>query len=316
MKNLLDKHRPIFIVGMERSGTTLMSSLLSAHPSIAICPQTKFMVIWKNKYPGLDIRNTENFQVFWHEFTKGQFSFAGISAEKTLERILAMGEVSYQTIYTGVLQEYAQSKGKIRWGDKISVSNSQYMNLLLEWYPQARIIWMLRDPRAVIASVLSTPWGKMRSIENCTIAWKKNIHNLIEWRKDERILVIPYEEIVINTENILQKISNFIEEKYTVKMINNRSEKNMPIINRDQWGTSHLKSVLRPISDESISKWKSILSKNQVSEIEILAYQEMSNFGYALTTSKLERTLFTGQIFLKKLLSTMTSSQPNNKINI
>ncbi|HEV8165823.1 MAG TPA: sulfotransferase, partial [Actinomycetota bacterium] len=40
---MADAHRPIFIVGCQRSGTTLLRLILDAHPNISCGPETRFL---------------------------------------------------------------------------------------------------------------------------------------------------------------------------------------------------------------------------------------------------------------------------------
>ncbi|NEQ53441.1 MAG: sulfotransferase, partial [Leptolyngbya sp. SIO3F4] len=78
--------RPIFIVGMPRSGTTLLTTILSAHPRIAISPESHFLAYWVPKYQHLKLENPNEFQQFWQVLSQSKrFSYFDIDADETLE---------------------------------------------------------------------------------------------------------------------------------------------------------------------------------------------------------------------------------------
>ena len=61
------RHHPIFIVGMPRSGTTLLSTLLSAHPSISILPETHLLTRWlPRRWRRREVSRTD-LKAFWGE---------------------------------------------------------------------------------------------------------------------------------------------------------------------------------------------------------------------------------------------------------
>ena len=83
---------PIFIVGMPRSGTTQLPSMQSANPRNAIAPETHYLCYWRQEYQALDLADLQDFERFWQALSHSQrFSYFGIDAHKTRERILAKG---------------------------------------------------------------------------------------------------------------------------------------------------------------------------------------------------------------------------------
>lgn len=284
------QQQPIFIVGLPRSGTTLMGSLLSAHPAVAIAPETHLLNYWMRQFRYLDLRHRLDFELFWEAFSTSQrFSYFGIDAKEAKAAILTTGSHDYRTIFTVILQKYAAQVNKQRWGEK-TPAHYQYVDTLLGWYPNARIIHMLRDPRAVTASLLSVPWAVQYTSTHAR-RWRYGTQNLKRWLDEARVLVVKYETLVTETETELARVCQFIGETYTVQMFE-RSEATSPIINREGWAKVHLKAAMQPISTANIDKWRSKLSPTQTAIIEYVTRKEMLEHGYQPLTASLTAKQF------------------------
>lgn len=131
---------PIFIVGMPRSGTTLLTSMLSAHPRIAIAPETQYLSYWRQTYKALTLSSPKDFDIFWQAISCSQrFSYFGVDATKTRERILSKGSLCHHHIFWGWLEEYAHSLNKPRWGEKTPL-HYQHLHQLFSWFPHVQVI--------------------------------------------------------------------------------------------------------------------------------------------------------------------------------
>jgi len=88
--------RPGFLVGVYRSGTTLLRYILDSHPHIAVPPETNFM---------------ETLAELWtSEWNRKGLAGVGVD-EKALQWRL-------RRFAGGILDDYALAKGKRRWFDK------------------------------------------------------------------------------------------------------------------------------------------------------------------------------------------------------
>jgi hypothetical protein len=289
MSKLLSHSKsPIFIVGEPRSGTTLMNTLLAAHPNIAIpYSETKFLSYWMKQNPSQSGCHPEDFNTFWVNYINSKsFSYLGIDADAVLARISTANTYNYQTIFTSLMEEYALKMRKPRWGEK-TPAHYLYLNVLFEWYPQARIIWMLRDPRAVVASLINTPWAR-GSIVSYSQRWCKSICLFEQrWVRDERVKLVKYERLVQDPKSEMEQVCQFINEEYTSEMITNRSETSSPIINRTSSDKSFFQATLRAVDQASLEKWRYALSSRQLALIENVARFKMLAHGYQPATTRL-----------------------------
>lgn len=164
----------IFVVGVPRSGTTLMRMILSRHSRIFIADENHYFghfLPWLD--PGWDFRRVGNLDsdedvrrlvdhFYSDEFQRGTW-IRGVSQfwrwliehvprEELLERMLE-GERSQRGVFTALLQSSAASQGKTIFGEK-TPAHYRHVDTLLGWYPEGRVIHMIRDPRAVYVSEL------------------------------------------------------------------------------------------------------------------------------------------------------------------
>ena len=316
MKNSLIT-RPIFIVGAGRSGTTLLRSLLSAHSRIAVTPETHFMK-WTASQENLESGAPRDFEAYWDRYTSWiRFKDLGVDADHCRELIEQQGNRTFRSVFRAVLTAYGEKIGKERIGEK-SPAHVHFLSRLLEWFPDARVLVMQRDPRAVVASQLRTPWVEMRQTPVSLrkgIFIGKRLHEVAfyaddwatiyekvvpAWQEDPRILCVSYEVLVNDVENELRTVCEFLEEQYEPKMLDGRKNDTVPVpagtaeieneLWRD-WRSKHHAQTLRPVSADSVEKWKKELTGTAVAMIEGRCSEGMSAAGYALSLPPMRRSM-------------------------
>lgn len=274
---------PVFIVGMPHSGATLMRASLASHPRIAIGPETHFLSYWVPHHATAELRDMLDFERFWTGFVDGpQFRSLELDADALHDRLLAAGVPTFRTLFSTLLREYARRCGKPRWGDK-TPAHHRHIGQLLEWYPNARIIYMLRDPRAVVASLLDAS-GAKSGLEFHAARWRDNSRALRRWETDGRICGVHYEALIVDPEPALRKVCTFLDEPFDPTMLI-RSETNA--ITRVSYGKSgrrHLSDALGRIRTDSLTKWQLRLTPDQVAIVEYLTRKGMLRYGYELSS--------------------------------
>lgn len=308
------KFPPIFVVGTGRSGTTLLSTVLSSHSRIAFPPETHFMR--RAELNGLANGAPQDFDAFWDTYSKwSRFEDLGVAAEDCLAVLEEMGDKSFKSIFAASLEAFRRKEGKARVGEK-TPRHRIYIPLLLSWYPSSRVVVIRRDPRAVIASQLKCPWvevtacslrkgvladSRMSKVifyaENWATGYGKDVPTYIE---DERVCLITYEDLVQRTEETVQFVCKSIGENYEASMVakragakvaNSTAKSASYTDDWEEWVKSHHARTEKPITADSLSKWKGQLSRLEVLVAEAICAKEMKAAGYSLSTSPGERLL-------------------------
>jgi hypothetical protein len=209
--------KPIFIGGLQRSGTSLIRGIIGSHPEIAIFQWdlplwTKFYDLYKRK----DLRNAETLRQFISEILADQKALSadmnwkpGVIYNKLNKRsIITCGDV-----FQCILQEYAKQVGCPRWGLK-TPHNEFFAGQIFNAYPDAKMIHVIRDPRDVAVSMRSLKW--FPGIVPHAQLWKDSarVARYNEERFSESYIAVRYEDIVYNPEKTVQEICEVVELEY------------------------------------------------------------------------------------------------------
>ncbi len=280
---------PIFIVGCPRSGTTLLSQLLDRHPSLAICFETNFfrLVYLQRKAFG-DLSDLSNRRRLIGEYlASNPIRQAGLSTTELAER-LSREATSYQAMFTSILKHHADSQGKPRFGEKTPV-HALFLETLCEWFPDAVILHIIRDPRAAVASLQHKPWSPDSVVRNAR-TWLRLNRAARRFRERPGYLEIRYESLVTDPARELRKICSLLGEEYSPSML---------VPDENPSGANEDREIARKaVTPVRLGAWRKELTADQVAQIEWALGPQLESFGYtreALPASAL--TAFSGGVY-------------------
>ncbi|MEO8198919.1 MAG: sulfotransferase [Gemmatimonadota bacterium] len=265
------RFEPIFIVGAPRSGTTLLRAMLNRHPRIGLCDETYFFyyVFIRRKAFGDLAEESNRRRLIDSYFATSRMRRLKLDLDALRDRLMLEG-TDYQAFFASVIQFYADSQWKVRPGEK-TPHHAWNTAELLEWYPEGRVIHLLRDPRDVTASLFNVPWGRRSAAANAAL-WVSLTLAAEKSNGNPRYLRIRYEDLVANPEAGLEEICRFINEPFTPIML----DAGKPAKTDKPW----FERAQGALSKDRSGAWKDQLSPDQIRLIETVAGPVMRQFGY------------------------------------
>lgn len=269
---------PIFVAGLERSGTSLIYALLASHPRLAMTRRTNLWTYFYGQYG--DLSRPENFERCLAAMMKYKRLRSLQPDPERVRREFWQGEPSYARLFALLERHYAEQMGKPRWGDK-SLNTERYADPIFAAYPQARILHMIRDPRDRYASAV-TRWRVSRGgVGVGTAVWLASVrlawHNV--QRYPERYQIVRYETLVSQPEETLRQICAFIGEEYAPEMLAMQGATAF----RDEGGnSSYGQHTPGRISTSSIGRFRNVMSARQIAFMQRAAGREMVSLHYPL----------------------------------
>jgi Sulfotransferase family len=202
---------PIFVVGVWRSGTTLLYSLLNQHPDIRLFYESDLPALWPM------------FRLPWSRkmwFEKWEYWNAGVSRHDLVPSDLETPVHSLAEAAELAGRQYAAQKGKTRWGCK-SPSYYDRLVFLAREFPQAKFIVIWRDPEDVCRSVINAAktalWftrpGMTHKALLASKVLKKQYDSLVSMGAS--VHQIHYEDLVRDPKTTMQGICKFLEVPFT-----------------------------------------------------------------------------------------------------
>ena len=270
---------PFFIVGVPRSGTTLLRLMLNSHPNLCVPFESAFIPRFFYKLgsygPLSDPRNAER---LLRDISEVQQVKRGQLVQDP-RTILSYPIRSYSDLIHAIFAEYAKRKGKKRWGDK-SPGYVTDIDVLWKLFPGCKIIHIVRDGRDVAVSLRKVSWGR-RSIPELATRWKwmSIVGHKVGSVLGNHYLEIRYEDLVLKTEETVRAICDFLDEPYHTGMLtfHRTANSEMPGISM-KW---HESSV-RPPDPNKVYAWKRMMSRADRTIFEQHAAEALELFGYEL----------------------------------
>jgi hypothetical protein len=204
-----------FIVGVERSGTTLLRLMLDSHPDLAIPFETHFV----HKLVARVREHTSKDQFF--EIVTGSASWPNLALEASALRD-ALDDIDAFSITDGVrafYRLYATCRGKPRWGDKTPT----YLNSMLGiglLLPEAHFIHIIRDGRDVACSFRGLWFGPGEDAETAARHWASQLSQARDQAKNlGHYMEIRYEDLVLDPHKSLTTITNYLGLSFDPRML-------------------------------------------------------------------------------------------------
>jgi Sulfotransferase family len=280
---------PIFIAGYPRSGTTLLPSLLDSHPDLLVYPrETQFfrLVLPLFKHDpqlALDFLIWDTSQSSWyaaHSYEDGR----GIGQfHDQLRDRFRQGGGSPKALLQAIMLAHAHVTDQAHkrfWVEK-TPHNERYARTIFGWFPAAKMIYIVRDPRATLASVRGFQkimgHKEMSALRFC-IEWRASLRANRRYAVRYPILTIRYEDLVGDPQPTLLTICDFLGISFQDSLLQPTFD------GADFTGFSSYSSFatqFKTIDRSSLEKWKKALPRRDVQAIDYLLAQDMAELSYA-----------------------------------
>jgi hypothetical protein len=280
----MTSRRPIFIIGTERSGSNLLRTILDAHPAIAAPHPPHILHIFGpvvDSYAPLDdparfrrLADAVARLVRWHIHPWQPVSDgAALVAAASSQTLIGLADAVYAS--------HLRWRGRERWACK-STFNVRYVDALRDHYPDARFLWLVRDPRDVVASTLRSVFGPSSAAAGATL-WREQQE--LGWRASAGgtsadVLTIRYEDLVMQPDPTVQRICAFLDEPFDARML---APHETAFAQQTARLASCWQGLARPIFATSTQRFANELGGEDVRTVEAIAGPRMVDFGYLPT---------------------------------
>ena len=268
---------PVFIGGLDRTGTSLIYALLASHPRIAMSRRTNWWTFFYDRFGDLgDDANLDRCLATMRRYRRHR------RLDPDWDRLRAdfvRGERGYARLFALMEEQHAARLGRPRWGDK-SLHTERYADRVFEHFPNARIIHMVRDPRDRYASVLKR-WKKVRGGAGAsTAAWIASIRlgerNRVRHPDGYRLL--RYEDLASRAGGDDARLSVPSSVSRTSRGC---SPWRAPPTSGMRAATAYAPHAAGTISTSSIGRYRAVLAPSDVAFVQGAASPEMRRHGYA-----------------------------------
>lgn len=271
----LNKERPVFIVGVPRSGTTLLASLISSHHEISCGPETQFFnqttieerekAVNDPEWPKHGVKLVTQL----HLAGKPVFRHFDLSTED-IENYLCEKAPSQRALLESLTVQFSQKQGKRLWAEK-TPGHLHHVEEIKRIFPSAKIIHIVRDPRDTSRSMSEVPWASDSLVVNA-----------YRWCEDMRIardlscFTMRYEDLLDEPDEVMGSLFRYLnvgpsQADYSVIQPNSSV-----VAKGEKWKSK----VQEPIDPTNAFKWKKGMESHLVETISLICCEGIEYYGY------------------------------------
>ncbi|WP_163538895.1 sulfotransferase [Gracilibacillus sp. YIM 98692] len=319
------EQKPYIITGMPRSGTTLISRILDAHPN-SIAPPDPYFGFFREfrnalfEELGIDYNKEEPLHDYFygnnthkkHAIMNAKLeiplnrnldnikdtinSFAETSSPLVIPYVKKIEADDYKSLLLALYRALKNAYGdnstthigfKTAWIE-------EFFHPLYQSLNEMKFVQIIRDPRSLIASRLKSTQNLRHDypLDFLVKNWRKSVLYGMYNAKyySDNVYVVKYEDLVTNTKEEVKKICRFLELEYNEKMVDISSFRDGK---GNTWTNNSAYKDTNTISSDFINKWMDVLTANEVQYIEDLCNFEMMYYGYnRITKNNIQRSAF------------------------
>jgi hypothetical protein len=287
-----------FILGIGRSGTSLLSSLLDTHPNLKCTPEAVFLVFFLHKYKNQNI-TLEQFKLMLehiniygisHPWVGWKFDehaaiseFNNLRKERAFLDYASTCEILYRN-FKNLLSHY---KSVPKVVDK-NPSYSLYANHLEKTFSNAHFILLFRDYRANILSRKQSVYLKSSNVAFNAFRWRLFNKKLLRFAKlnPSKCFKLNYENLVQNKEMYLEQLILFlneepadIKENHDLETLMIKDEFEIPDAFKDRYNKKY-GDLNKEVNSKRISSWENELTALEIKIGDVFCGKVGKEAGY------------------------------------
>jgi hypothetical protein len=276
---------PVFVLGCGRSGTKLLyHTLLSAGGFAVYHAESNAFNLLGLRFGSLERRENRR-DLLDHWLRSMLFYRSGLNREEIEPRILE--ECRNAGDFLRILMEtIARKQGVERWAECTPL-HLLYLPVIKKLLPDALIVHIIRDGRDVAVSldrigwIKPFSWDRKRKLLAPAIFWKWIVSKGREYGRTMGgdYLEVHYEDVVEKPRETLARIGAFIDHDLDYDRIQQNAQGSMVDPNSSFRGDGQEKE------SNPVGRWKTVLSADEVAQVERLIGDELQETGYALAAS-------------------------------
>lgn len=280
---------PVFICGPGRSGTTLLAQLLDGHPSLYVMPGDSNYV---GRFYGKKWK-FHSLALYWtkrlvNPLGQKPFWLLGKDPENYKRFILSLKHFLEQEMepfiaVVSAMYATAGKKNQTRYWVEKTPGNEEYVNSILERFPNAKFIHIIRDPLENLVSLKK--FSLLRKSRFNVIDGAYRIKSLIDlgWTNrnqlgQERYLIIHYENLITRLLENLKTICDFLEINFSDSLCT-PTVHSIPASSN----SSHKERIKvgEVVKQNRMSRWAEYFSEDEKKSIVSILYETALKCGYS-----------------------------------
>ena len=284
-ESLAMKIGPVFIIGAPRSGTTLLQYMLRSHPRISFpTGESHFMIpLYRNSASYGNLRDPDNMHKLLTDIYKRNAEYIDsdlhglkFEVDVLVEKFCSQNISTVPDVVRGLLEMNAHGEGKVRWGDKTPYY-SLHVPVIMEMFPDAQIIHIIRDGRDCALSMLGRRYDlDIHNVYEAAKIWKQYV---TAGQAAGRVLgstkyyAFHYEHLLEDQVTVVKEICRFLGEDFSESVINYKKAT----------GNGKTPLLRKPIQKQNSGKWETEMSQWQNRVFEDVAGDTLEDNDYILS---------------------------------
>ncbi len=257
--------RYCFVGGVDRSGTTYLGAELSKIKNIICLPECQWYarllkIYGEEKICSKKLINLLLKEISFQRYWRRAINFSQLKGKITINELHSYLTHNY---FIYITKTKYDNLDEVLFIDQ-TPANIRNFEILKQHRPNSKFIHIIRDPRAVINSLLRVDWGPTDIFE-ATDFWLKGISYGLALSSAKRLdyFQIRYEDLLLDLEPQKNNLCKFLQINYELNK--DWSPSLLPIVKYNK--KQHI-DVGKSPQLENIEKWKYQLSSRQINHIQ------------------------------------------------
>ena len=240
---------PTFVVGCERSGTTLLRVLLDRHSMVAVTEETHF-------FPRIYERFRASHQYSGHNALFSLIQDDPRMAKQPIDRQLILNRFKgyppdFKHLFQSVLEEYADQHKTLHVVEK-TPGHLAYVEQIFKWFPMARVVCIVRDGRDVARSLMKADWTRKNlRLQAMVWRWAAAEGMRLANRYPRQFMQVKFEDLLCHPQRTLGSVDQFIGINFEEQQLSTGTPTRFNL----QDNALHQKT-LEPLDTSRIGAWR------------------------------------------------------------